>query len=117
MDKTTLAELADLMVHFRAERDWEQFHNPKDMAIGLCLEANELLELMHWKNGAELHRHLEAKRELLEDELADVLGWLLLMAHDFKVDLAEAYRRKMEKNAAKYPVDKAKGTSRKYTEL
>jgi NTP pyrophosphatase (non-canonical NTP hydrolase) len=116
MKHTTLSQLAQMMIDFRAQRDWEQFHTPKDMAIGLCLEAAELLELMQWKHGQELADHLEKHRAELSDELADVLGWILLLAHDFKIDLAEAYRQKMAKNEAKYPVHKVKGSSRKYTE-
>jgi NTP pyrophosphatase (non-canonical NTP hydrolase) len=117
MKKATLAQLAALVLRYRKNRDWEQFHTPKDMAIGLALEAAELLELVHWKNGAALKRHLRARREHLADELADILGWLLLMAHDFGIDLAKAFRAKMKKNQAKYPIHKARGTSAKYTEL
>ncbi len=80
MKETTLDELRELIVKFREERDWEQFHNPKDMAIGITLEAAELLEMVHWKNGPDLKKHLEEKRTEFSDELADILGWLLLLA-------------------------------------
>ena len=114
---TTLEELTKLMLQFRDERNWAQFHNPKDVALSLTLEAAELLELMQWKSGPELLEHLNANRELLADELADVLGWVLVLAHDQGIDLADAVKRKLEKNAIKYPVEKARGVAKKYTEL
>jgi NTP pyrophosphatase (non-canonical NTP hydrolase) len=111
-----LSTLAAALVEFRRERDWEQFHNPKDQALSLVLEAAELLELTQWKNGAELDAHLTEKREALADELADVVGWCLLIAHDRGIDLGEACRRKLEKNIAKYPAEKVRGSAAKYTE-
>jgi NTP pyrophosphatase (non-canonical NTP hydrolase) len=113
----TIDELTQLMLAFRDERQWAQFHNPKDVALSLTLEAAELLELMQWKSGAELMEHLRLNREALADELADVLGWVLVLAHDQGIDLGEAVRRKIEKNAAKYPVEKARGVAKKYDEL
>jgi NTP pyrophosphatase (non-canonical NTP hydrolase) len=113
----TIEELTQLMLRFRDEREWSQFHNPKDVAISLTLEAAELLELMQWKSGPELIEHLKVNRDLLADELADVLGWVLVLAHDQGIDLNEAVKRKLEKNAAKYPVEKARGVAKKYTEL
>lgn len=110
-------ELTELACEFRDERNWKQFHNPKDMALSLVLEASELLELTQWKNGEELQRHLEAKRELLGEELCDVLYWVLVIAKDHGIDLREAFRRKIEKNRAKYPIEKSHGKSTKYTEL
>src|SRR5438309_9092115 len=104
----TLDELTQLWIRFRAEREWQQFHNPKDVALSLTLEAAELLELMQWRSGEELEQHLQANREALADELADIFGWVLVLAHDRSIDLAEALRRKLQKNAAKYPVDKAR---------
>ena len=114
---TTLEELTQLVLRFRDERNWAQFHNPKDIALSLTLEAAELLELMQWKSGEELMEHLKANREAVADELADILGWVLVMAHDQGINLADATRKKLEKNAAKYPVDKARGVAKKYTEL
>lgn len=114
---TTLEELTAAAASFAEERDWRQFHTPKDLALGLTLEAAELAELMQWKNGDELTAHLAANREALEDELADVLWYTLLLAHHQGVDLAAAFERKLAKNAAKYPIDKARGSAAKYTEL
>lgn len=112
----TLAALAAALVEFRRERDWEQFHNPKDQALSLVLEAAELLELTQWKNGEALRAHLAANREALADELADVVGWCLLIAHDQNIDLTEACRRKLAKNVAKYPADVVRGSAKKYSE-
>lgn len=110
-----LSALTAALVAFRRDRDWEQFHNPKDQALSLMLEAAELLELTQWKNGRELDEHLAAQSDALADELADVVGWCLLIAHDQKIDLGEACRRKLEKNIAKYPADKVRGSAKKYT--
>ncbi len=111
-----LSTMARLLLQFRDERDWKQFHNPKDQALSLMLESAELLELMQWKNGEELDRHLVEKREALEDELADVLGWVMLIAADRGIDLAAAFHRKLAKNHAKYPADQVRGSAKKYTQ-
>jgi NTP pyrophosphatase (non-canonical NTP hydrolase) len=110
--------LTDALVRFRTERDWAQFHNPKDQALSLVLEAAELLEIMQWRHGEELQAHLRKPeiREQLGDELADVLGWVLLIAHDQRIDLRAACERKLAKNQEKYPVHKVRGRANKYTE-
>lgn len=110
-----LESMTRLLIAFREERDWKQFHNPKDQALSLVLEAAELMELMQWKNGEELEAHLLEQREALEDELADVLGWVLLIAADRGIDLAGAFHRKLAKNHAKYPAEKVRGSAQKYT--
>ena len=115
-----MANLDDLqkrVVNFRNARDWEQFHNPKDLAVSMLLEAAEFLEHFQWKSSDEIKAHLKEKGQDVSDELADVLYWVLLIAHDMKIDLAEAFERKMQQNEAKYPVSKAKGSHKKYTEL
>lgn len=117
MSADRLADLTARVLRFRDERDWKQFHNPKDMAVSLALEAAELMELMQWRNGADLEAHLATRREAMADELADVLGWVLLLAHDHGIDLARAFEDKMLKNERKYPLDKARGRSTKYTDL
>ena len=117
MPDATLSELTRLAIRFRDERDWKQFHNPKDMALSLVLESSEVLELMQWKNGEELSQHLETNRAQLGEELSDVLFWVLAMANDLSIDLGDAFRQKLIRNAQKYPIDKAKGVSTKYTEL
>jgi NTP pyrophosphatase (non-canonical NTP hydrolase) len=110
-----LKELTQQLLDFRKERDWEQFHNPKDQILSLCLEASEVLELVQWRNGSELQRHLSESKEQLADELADVLGWVLLIAHDQGIDLPKAMENKIRKNHAKYPVEQARGKADKYT--
>lgn len=96
---------------FRSERDWKQFHQPKDLALSLTLEAAEVLELFQWKREGEW-----PASDRLGEELADVLYWALLMAADGGVDLAAAFEAKMVANERKYPVEKSKGSSRKYSE-
>jgi dCTP diphosphatase len=112
-----IEELQKKVVVFRDARDWKQFHNPKDMAISLVLEAGELLEHFQWKNAEEMKRHVTKNKDEVNDELADVLYWVLLIAHDLGVDLPLALNKKMKKNAIKYPVKKAKGNHKKYTDL
>jgi dCTP diphosphatase len=113
----SFAELTDLVLKFRQEREWKQFHNPKDMALSLSLEVGELLELMQWRNGLELEKHLRKRRKDVADELSDVLGWVLLLAHDLEIDLGESFHRKIRDNEKKYPIHKARGVAKKYTEL
>lgn len=117
MNTATLAQLTKLVLQFRTERDWAQFHTPKELAISLCVESAELLELMQWKEGVELGRALRSKRQQLTDELGDVLHSLLLLAHDLKVDLGVALEEKLRKTGEKYPVEKSRGKPRKYDEL
>lgn len=96
---------------FSEERDWHQFHNGKDLAIALSIEASELLELFLWKHPEE------ASREKISEELADVINYALLMASAYGLDIDTIVRRKMERNAEKYPIEKAKGVATKYNEL
>lgn len=115
-----MSDLHDLqakVIAFRDERNWKQFHNPKDLAISLVLEATELLEHMQWKTDQEFADHLGTKGEEVAAELADVLYWVLLIAHDLGIDLPVAFDKKMAQNIAKYPVAKAKNSHKKYNEL
>ena len=111
----TLDEMTAALLKFRAERDWEKFHNAKDQILSLTLEAAELLELTQWRQGEELENHLATQREAVADELADVLGWVLLIANDQGIDLPAAFAAKLEKNRTKYPIERAKGRADKYT--
>lgn len=113
----SLRRLTDRVTRHRDERQWGQFHTPKELAVSLCVEAGELLALMQWKTGDQLRDALAAKREDVADELADVLHSLLLLADDQRIDLADALERKLVKDAAKYPVEKACGRNVKYDEL
>lgn len=102
------------VLKFRDDRDWRQFHTPKDLAISLTLEAAELLEVFQW-SGADLE--CRDKLERIREELADVLSYCVLMADVCGLDLDEILREKVAKNEAKYPVEKARGRADKYTEL
>ena len=113
----SLASLLKAALKFRDEREWKQFHNFKDLAVTLSLEAAEVLEHAQWKSAIELEQHLAAQREQVADELADVLHVLLLLAEHAKVDLAAAFHDKLAKTAAKYPVEKARGSAKKYDQL
>lgn len=110
-------KLLDRLIAFRRERDWEQFHNPKDLAISLSIEAAELLEWFQWRNDDEIATQLASdKREALEDEIADVAVYLTYLCHDLDIDINKVVAAKIEKNAEKYPIDKVKGRSDKYNE-
>jgi dCTP diphosphatase len=102
---------------FMNERDWKQFHNPKDLAIALSLEASELLEHFLWKNGEEVSSQVASHGEDIRDEAADIGIYLMELCDVLGVDLVEVMSTKLDKAGLKYPVEKAKGTSRKYTEL
>ncbi len=112
----TLSELTDEALRFRDARDWAQFHRPKDLALGLSIEAGELGELFLWKTEAEVEASLGEPRfrERLGEELADVTLFLLYLAHRTGIDLAAAVRDKLGKNASKYPVERFRGSARKY---
>ncbi len=115
----SLAALTEAALNFRDERAWKQFHNFKDLAITLMLESAEVLEHAQWKTLKELEKHLSDPHttEEVADELADVLHVLLLLAEHGQIDLATAFRAKLKKAAKKYPVEKARGSAKKYDEL
>jgi NTP pyrophosphatase (non-canonical NTP hydrolase) len=112
-----IKKLTEDIVKFRDARDWKQFHNPKDCAISLSLEAAEVLEHFQWKTNAEIEEYLIDHKEHIADELSDVLYWVLLMSHDLNIDILEASNKKMEENNRKYSVEKAKGKHTKYNKL
>lgn len=112
-----IKELTERIKRFRDERDWKQFHNPKDDAISLILEASEVLEHFQWKNKKEIEIYIKGSKEEIGEELADVLYWVLLMSDDLKIDLKRVFEKKMEKNEKKYPVEKTKGKHTKYNKL
>src|SRR3989338_5041659 len=111
---SNLEKLIERVTKFRDARDWKQFHNPKDSAIALTSEAVEVLEHFLWKSPQEVEKHVKTHKGDISDELADVLYWIFLMAHDLGVDIPEAFERKMQENEKKYPVEKAKGKNKKY---
>lgn len=106
LDKTI-----EKLLEFRDQRDWKQFHNSKDLALALSIEASELLELFLWKDNEEFDK------EKLEEELADVFAYGLLLAEKHNLNISEIIEKKIEKNTKKYPVSKAKGIAKKYDEL
>ncbi|HJZ23090.1 MAG TPA: nucleotide pyrophosphohydrolase [Candidatus Babeliales bacterium] len=113
----TIKALTKRIIGIRDARDWKQFHNPKDVALSLVLEATEVLELFQWKNNHHLEEFILQNKAKIAEELSDVLCWVLLMSHDLSIDLPYAFEEKMKKNEAKYPIEKARGVSKKYTEL
>ena len=108
---TDIQEIIDQLIEFRNDRDWEQFHNPKDLALAINIEAGELLELYLWKSADD------ADQEKVKEELADVFSFALLLAHQYGLDVKQIIFDKIAKNAEKYPVEKAKGSAKKYDEL
>lgn len=106
-----MKEIIEELIKFRNERDWEQFHNPKDLALAINVEAGELLELFLWKKADE------ANVEKVKEELADVFAFAFLMADKYNFDVKEIVLEKIKRNGEKYPADKAKGTAKKYNEL
>ena len=107
-------ETVDMILKFRDDRNWKQFHNPKDLAISISLEAAELLEVLQW-SGADLE--CRDKLDKIKEELADVVNYAVLMADACGLDLDEIVREKVRRNEEKYPVEKAFGNKAKYTEL
>ena len=111
MVMTDLEELRQRVVEFTRERDWDQFHDGKNLAIALSLEASELLEAFLWKNAED------ANIEKIKEELADVVNYAILLADKYNLDIKQIVLDKMKRNAEKYPVEKARGTAKKYNEL
>lgn len=114
---TDIAALQRMIRQFVDERDWDQFHNPKDLSISLALEAAEVMEHFQWKNEAEMRTHVVDHKAAVAEEVADVLYWVLLLANKLDIDLTDTFEKKMQQNAAKYPVEGAKGNHKKYPEL
>jgi NTP pyrophosphatase (non-canonical NTP hydrolase) len=106
--------LTRTLVDFRNERNWEQFHNPKDLALALSIEAAELCELYLWKNKEEIN---EINQEKIREELADVFAYAFMLAEKYGFDVSEIVLEKIKKNAKKYPVEKSKNLATKYTDL
>ena len=115
--KRTLEGLTKKIIAFRDARDWKKFHNPKDSAISLLLEATEVLEHFQWKNAADMEAYVKTNKADIAEELADVLYWVILMSHDLGIDILKAGEEKLIQNDKKYPVAKSRGRSTKYTKL
>ena len=108
---TDIEQILNELRRFNQERDWDQFHNGKDLAIAISLEASELLECFLWKSPED------AKPEKIREELADVLNYAFQMADKYNLDIKEIMLDMLKRNAEKYPADKARGTAKKYNEL
>ena len=106
-----IKEITQELIKFRNERDWEQFHNPKDLAVAISIESGELLEEFLWK------KHEDANKESIKEELADIFAFAFLLAEKYDFDVKQIVLEKIKKNGEKYPVDKAKGTAKKYNKL
>jgi len=111
-----LAELTKKIVEFRDRREWAPFHNAKDLAAGLAIEAAELQEISLWKKSSDLHETVTEKRTHISEEMADITWYLLLLCHELNIDLVAAVESKLAKNAKKYPADQVRGSSKKYSE-
>jgi NTP pyrophosphatase (non-canonical NTP hydrolase) len=109
-----IKEITDRIVSFRNLRNWQQFHNPKDLALALSIEAAELNELFLWKSPEQVQK---TDKEAIADELADVLVYAFFLAEKYGFDIREIIENKMKKNAEKYPVEKSRNLALKYTEL
>ena len=106
-----IKEITDKIAQFTKDRDWDQFHNGKDLALALSIEAAELNEAFLWKRSEDVHI------DKIKEELADILNYAFLIADKYNLDIKKIILEKLEKNAEKYPVDKSKGNAKKYTEL
>jgi NTP pyrophosphatase (non-canonical NTP hydrolase) len=111
------SDLLKKILKFRKERNWKKFHTPKNLAISISLEANELLEHYQWLSTRESLDYSKKNKTEISEEMADVFIYLLLMAHDLDIDLLDASVKKIKKNYKKYPISKSKGNSKKYNKL
>lgn len=116
-DDLSLERLRDRLREFAAARDWDQFHSPKNLAIALCVEVGELLEHFQWLSDQTSLTLPDDKLEKIKEELADVLLYLIRLADVLNVDLIKSADTKIKANAQRYPVDKSRGSAKKYTEL
>jgi NTP pyrophosphatase (non-canonical NTP hydrolase) len=112
-----LNELANALRVFAREREWEQFHSPRNLAAALCVEASEVLEHFQWLTDEQSRALIDEEKQRVAMELADVLNYLVRMADQLNIDLLKAAEQKLAINAQKYPVERARGTSKKYSDL
>ncbi|MDP3888953.1 MAG: nucleotide pyrophosphohydrolase [bacterium] len=115
--QVTFKEIKDFLQNFVQEREWGQFHTPKNVSMKIAIEAAELMEKFNWIESSASYDEVENNRQEIEDELADVMIVALMFANVTKIDVSQAIKTKMAQNAQKYPVEKAKGRSTKYTKL
>ena len=117
MIMSQIKEITAKIMKFRDERDWMQFHDPKNMAVSIILEASELLEHFQWKTREEVEEYVAQNKMEIRDEIADIALYLFELSDNLGIDLISAMEEKLKKNAMKYPVEKAKGRHTKYNKL
>jgi len=110
-----IEEISRILLKFREERDWEQFHSPKNLAISISIEAAELLEHFQWRK--ENEEFTPEKKHEISEELADIFNYMIMLAGDLGIDIIESAKMKIKENGKKYPVEKAKGSMKKYRDL
>lgn len=115
--KLELEEIIRKVIKFRDDRNWKKFHNPKNLAISISIEANELLEHFQWKDLKESKEYAESNKNEISSEIADIIVYLLYLCHDLNIDLADSIDKKLKENNSKYPISKSKGKSLKYNQL
>jgi NTP pyrophosphatase (non-canonical NTP hydrolase) len=113
----SLSEIANNIIQFRDDRDWGQYHDPKNLAQALSIEVAELQEIFLWQTLAESRKLSSEKIKRVKEEVADIFIYLTYLCHTYNIDLLEAVEAKLQKNSLKYPIAKAKGSRKKYTEL
>lgn len=114
---TSIQEIKDRFAQFVRERDWNQFHTPKNLSMALSIEAGELMELFQWIEGSQSRLEVDKKRQQVEHELADIFLYAIAFANACDIDISKAIKEKMLLNASKYPTHHAKGNAKKYTEF
>ncbi|MFZ5953798.1 MAG: nucleotide pyrophosphohydrolase [Candidatus Dependentiae bacterium] len=114
--KTTILELKEMVKEFVDEREWNQYHNTKNLSMAIAIESSELMEELLWESSEAVAATLEKKRENIENEAADILFALLALCNTCDINLAKAFARKIEINRKKYPIDQFKGKSLKYNQ-
>jgi len=118
-EKITIAQLKESVKHFCEERDWDQYHNAKDLAIGIITESSELLEHFRFKSEEDVNEFLNinSNKEEISEEISDILFFILRFAQKYQIDISNKFYQKLDKNSLNYPIDKTKGLNKKYTEL
>lgn len=118
-NKTTIQELKNKIKEFCEKRDWDQFHNAKDLSIGIVTESAELLDIFRFKSGKEIKSMFnnKDKKNHISEEISDILYFIIRLAQMYNIDLSEELNKKMNKNEIRYPIQRAKGSNKKYNEL
>ena len=115
---SNINDLQKRVVDFRDARDWKQFHTPKDLAMSIAIEAAELMECFQWKSKKQVEEYVNSDKSAeIDEEMADILIYLLNLSDVLNIDLIKVANKKLDKNSRKYPISKAKGNAKKYTEL